>query len=162
MALGSPATSASRRALSKMSCKILPRRFKICQEIRLFQIHANFWNLQESFLSYKILVPNLCENLVLLDLLPDSYNIFKDLAIDLENILPRFFSRSWQDFFIGGSKIGCSSLLIHTIAIPKERLYWHEIRKLIMFMIPNILSGLGFGGHGIHSSFILQVQEDFS
>ena len=76
-------------------------------------------------------------------ILPDSCKILKDLAI-------------------GGSKIGRSSLLIHTVAIPKERLYWHEIRKLVMFMIPNILSGLGFGGHGIHSPFILQVQEDFS
>ena len=77
-----------------------------------------------------------------LDLLPDSCKILKDLAI-------------------GGSKICRSSLLIHTVAIPKERLYWYEILKLVMFMIPNILSGLGFGGRGMHSPFILQVQEDF-
>ena len=86
LALGSPATSTSRRALSKMSCQDVSRFGKLARN--LFQIHANFLNLQESFLSCKILVPNPCKNLVLLNLLPDS------CKIQLEKILPRFFSRS--------------------------------------------------------------------
>ena len=45
----------------------------------LFQIHANF---QESFLPYKLLVPNPCENLV-----------FHFLAKILFKILTRFFHR---------------------------------------------------------------------
>ena len=136
------------------SCQDVSRFGKLARN--LFQIHANFWNLQESFLSCKILVPNPCKNLVLLDLLPDSCKILKRSCQD------SFSQDLGKIFFIGGSKIGRSSLLIHTIAIPKERLYWHEIRKLVMFMIPNTWSGSGFGGRGMHSSFILQVQEDFS
>ena len=70
------------------SCQDLSRFGKLARN--LFQIHANFWNLQESFLSCKILVPNPCENLVLLDLLPDSCKILK---------------RSFQDSFQDLSKI---------------------------------------------------------
>ena len=40
--------------------------------------HAKFSNLQEFFLSCKILVPNPCKNLVLLDFLPDSCKIFSE------------------------------------------------------------------------------------
>ena len=60
--------------------KNLARGFKIWQVGKKYiPNHANFWNLQESFLPCKILVPNPCENLVLLklDFLPDSCKILK-------------------------------------------------------------------------------------
>ena len=86
--------STSSGSLSKISCKILPRhdvsRFgKLARN--LFQIHANFSNLQESFLSCKILVPNPCENLVLLDFWPDSCKILKRSCQDSFQDLGKIF-----------------------------------------------------------------------
>ena len=107
LALGSPATSASRRALSKMSCKILPRHFKIWQEI-----------CSKSMPTF-----GTCKNLSYLARF--LFQIHAKMLYCL--IYCQILARSWQDFFIGDSKIDRSSLLIHTIAIPKERLYWHEI-----------------------------------
>ena len=57
----------------------------------LFQIHANFSKLQESFLSCKILVQNPCENLVLLDFWPDSCKILKRSCQDSFQDLGKIF-----------------------------------------------------------------------
>ena len=73
---------------------------RFCQDVsrfgklarNLFQIHANFLNLQESFLSCKILVPNPCENFVLLDFWPDSSKILKRSCQDSFQDLGKIFS----------------------------------------------------------------------
>ena len=72
------------------SCQDVSRFGKLARN--LFQIHANFSNLQESFLSCKILVPNPCENLVLLDFWPDSCKILKRSCQDSFQDLGKIFS----------------------------------------------------------------------
>ena len=72
------------------SCQDVSRFGKLARN--LFQIHANFSNLQESFLSCKILVSNPCENLVLLDFWPDSCKILKRSCQDSFQDLGKIFS----------------------------------------------------------------------
>ena len=71
------------------SCQDVSRFGKLARN--LFQIHANFSKLQESFLSCKILVQNPCENLVLLDFWPDSCKILKRSCQDSFQDLGKIF-----------------------------------------------------------------------
>ena len=88
------------------SCQDISRFGKLARN--LFQIYANFWNLQESSLSCKILFQNPCKNLVLLDLLPDSCKILKRSC-------QGSFQNLGKIFFIGGPVV---KLAIHYLFTP--------------------------------------------